>query len=260
MFKKTISTLLAALLLCSPAMAASCVSTPSGAGYDASVNYFKIMIHSATMGDYEALEAAATARNNKIIAEGLDYELISAEEFLERYEEFTGYALSDNCMDTMMACCVSGDVTGGREAEASRNLKIDTLGLDIQKIRFDDLYLLSRLIYAEAGSSWLSLEWRMMVGEVVLNRVASPEFPDTIYDCIYQRGQYSTAYRLSSILPSESAVEAAARLLCGERIINDPSVVFQSGTRQGSGVYAKLYDSILGTTYFCYSSHPELYK
>lgn len=36
-----------------------------------------------------------------------------------------------------------------------------------------DLMLLAKVIYAEAGSDFLSDEWKMCVGEVVLNRVAS---------------------------------------------------------------------------------------
>lgn len=53
--------------------------------------------------------------------------------------------------------------------------------------------------------------------------------------------------------------EAAARLLSGERVLNEPSVVFQSGGVQGSGVYLELYSSYYGYTYLCYSSYPELY-
>ena len=49
------------------------------------------------------------------------------------------------------------------------------------------------------------------------------------------------------------------RLLCGERILAEPSVGFQSNGHLGSGVYKKLVDDQLGVTYLCYSSHPELY-
>ena len=100
----------------------------------------------------------------------------------------------------------------------------------------------------------------MMVGEVVLNRVASVEFPDTVLEVIHQKGQYSGASGLKYLTPYESCVEAASRLLNGERLINDPSVVFQSNHRQGSGTYLELYDGYLGYTYLCYSNHPEYYE
>ena len=54
--------------------------------------------------------------------------------------------------------------------------------------------------------------------------------------------------------------EAAARLLNGERVLCEPSVVFQANARIGSGVFRELRDSLLGSTYLCYSSRPELYE
>src|SRR5699024_912548 len=113
----------------------------------------------------------------------------------------------------------------------------------------------------EAGSAWLPDEWRMAVGEVVLNRVASPEFPDTLEEVVFQPGQYSAADRdwFEVLIPFRPCLEAALRLLGGERVIGDASVVFQSGGLQG-GVALELYDSVYGSTYFCYTNHPELYQ
>lgn len=169
-------------------------------------------------------------------------------------EEETDY------LSIMKSCCLTGDVEMGRKAEQDRNQKIEKYSLDVPKISFDDLYELSKVITSEAGSDWLSMEWKMMVGEVVLNRVASTEFPDSIQEVIYQKGQYSGSSRLKYLTPYESCVDAAARLLGGERVINEPSVVFQSNFRQGSGTHTELYDSVLGYTYFCYSNHPEYYN
>ena len=47
----------------------------------------------------------------------------------------------------------------------------------------DDLYWLSRIISAESRGE--PLLGKIAVGNVVLNRVASPEFPDSIYDVIF---------------------------------------------------------------------------
>lgn len=173
-----------------------------------------------------------------------------------------GFSLDTDYMESMISCCLSGDFYGGLQAEQERNKKIDALNLDDTKISFNDLMLLSKIITAEAGSSWLSMEWKMMVGEVLLNRVASPEFPNSIEECIYQNGQYYSAGSsyFESLIPFEDCVYAAARLLSGERIINDGSVVFQANFKQGSGTYIKLYDERLGYTYLCYSNYPELYE
>ena len=55
----------------------------------------------------------------------------------------------------------------------------------------DDLYWLSRIIYAESGNQ--PLAGKIAVGNVVLNRVRSPRFPNTIYGVIFQRNQFSPA-------------------------------------------------------------------
>ena len=157
----------------------------------------------------------------------------------------------------MQQCCVTGELVNG--AEFSRLWAEED---PENAIVFEDLFLLSKIICKEAGSSWLSMEWKMKVGEVLLNRVESPEFPDTIVGCAYQKGQYSNinGQKFKNLLPDEMSVEAAACLLSGERLIRDKSVVFQANFKQGSGVFEKLHDSKLGNTYLCYSNHPEIYQ
>lgn len=165
-----------------------------------------------------------------------------------------------NYLELMRSAAVSGDYEAGYAAQEARNFKIDEEGLDFVKIAFDDLMLLSKIIYAEAGSSWLSIEWKMCVGEVVLNRVASSEFPNTISEVLAQPGQYygANSRYFNKLLPNADSVTAAIRLLNGERLM-DPSVVFQANFKQGSGTHTACYDKYLGWTYFCFSSRPELY-
>lgn len=164
-------------------------------------------------------------------------------------------------LSIMVRAAACGDIEAGRAAEICRNEMIDQTGSGETKIAFQDLFLLAKIITSEAGSERLSDEWRMCVGEVVLNRVASPEFPDTVEEVILQEGQYAgvnTDEFTYYLNPTEDSVNAALRLLQGERLM-DPWVVFQANFPQGGGVYAKYYDSLYGYTYFCSSSHPELY-
>ena len=161
----------------------------------------------------------------------------------------------------MIHAAMRGDFEAGRSAEQTRLEKIKGMGLyDEAVFSFDDLMLLAKIIQAEAGSSWLSDEWKMRVGEVVLNRVASPEFPDSIHDVIFQRGQYAgvNSNWFRNLLPSERSAHAALRVLRGERLMV-PSVVFQANFTQGSGTHLALHCRILGWTFFGYSSRPELY-
>lgn len=162
--------------------------------------------------------------------------------------------------EIMIISAINGDTVTGTQAEQNRNAKIDEQSLSYSKIKFNDLFLVSKIMTAEAGSYWLSDEWKMAVGEVLLNRVASPEFPNTVEECIYQSGQYypkSSSY-FKKLLPWERETRLAWRLLEGERHL-EPSVVFQANFTQGGGTCKSFYDKYLGWSYFCYSTRPELY-
>lgn len=78
----------------------------------------------------------------------------------------------------------------------------------------DDVYWLSRIIYAESGNQ--PLEGKIAVGNVVLNRVADSRFPNTIYDVIFQRNQFTPAATGSiNSTPNEESVIAAKLCLEG---------------------------------------------
>ena len=63
----------------------------------------------------------------------------------------------------------------------------------------DVVYWLSRIINAESGNQ--PLEGKIAVGNVVLNRVASPRFPDTVYEVIFQRNQFTPPPTAASTRP-----------------------------------------------------------
>lgn len=230
--------------------------------YDPNVNYMLLMIKAVVKDDMEALNNLIDKRNAKLKDAGLEGEIVDIEDFINSFEEYAGFEIDKDYMSEMIDACVKGDVERGEDAERCRNRKIDFVYPDEKKIDFNELYMLSKIITAEAGSSWLSKEWKMMVGEVLLNRVDSFEYPDTLEECIFQKGQYSCvgAGTFESIVPKEDCVIAAAELLRGVRLLNDKSVVYQAGFKQGSGVHTKLTDDILGNTYLCYSSHREKYE
>lgn len=165
-------------------------------------------------------------------------------------------------MSLMLDAAVCGDWETGTNAQFSRDAKIDALESGHVKVTFEDLYLTAKIIYVEAGSAWIPEEWKLSVGEVVLNRVASSEFPNTVSEVVYQSGQYygSGSGYFAAINPDAQCAQLALRLLEGERVLGDPSVVFQSNFRQGSGVFVSYYDEALGWTYFCVSNRPHLYE
>ena len=88
----------------------------------------------------------------------------------------------------------------------------------------DDAYLLACLVYCEAGNQ--SYEGQLAVANIVLNRVKSPLFPNTISEVIYQTNQFGPVYSgmLANALangPTSSCVQAANDALAGNNNIGD---------------------------------------
>lgn len=79
----------------------------------------------------------------------------------------------------------------------------------------ESLFWLSRIIYAESGNQ--SLEGQMAVGNVVMNRVASPIYPNTVQGVLAQQNQFSTyqSGNLANRTPSEACIIAAKLVLDG---------------------------------------------
>ena len=87
----------------------------------------------------------------------------------------------------------------------------------------EDIYWLSRIIYAEAGGE--SLEGKIAVGNVVLNRVEDASFPDTVEDVIFDKRsgiQFSPAYSGAIYnTPTQECIIAAKLALEGVDIVGE---------------------------------------
>lgn len=82
------------------------------------------------------------------------------------------------------------------EAKLAEEMRLSRLAAaskwrDISEVTFaeGDRYLLANLIYCEAGSE--PYEGKVAVGAVVINRVLSSVYPDTVVGVIYQNKQFS---------------------------------------------------------------------
>lgn len=199
---------------------------------------------------------------------------------LQEYISVTGYDPKVDYMQAMRRAANDGSAYAlqvGAIYEHQRNLKIDDMHLEREKTSFfttystaaeiraaieadlrpaytqEELDLLARIIYAEVGSTWIPDWVQRMVGSVVLNRVKSSRYPNTIRDVIYQPGQYSPTWNGSISKSPDARTIANARYLLEHGSICPDNVIGQNSIITGSGVYQSYHDSILGTTvYFCY--------
>lgn len=101
-----------------------------------------------------------------------------------------------------------------------------------------DLYWLSRIISAESRGE--SPEGQLAVGNVVLNRVTSPDFPQTIPGVIFDR---RNAIQFEPVAngtiysaPSPVSVDAARRALNGERSIGDALYFYAPALSPGTWI------------------------
>lgn len=120
-----------------------------------------------------------------------------------------------------------------------------------------DIEYLAMAIYQVAGADYISDETRLMVGTVIMNRVADPRFPDTIYGVLTAKKDPFGKFHLTGMVWSERADtveewhavdrawDCAIQVLSGYRSF-DASVVWLANFEQGSYVVA-YQDGI----YFC---------
>ena len=193
-------------------------------GYDPEVDYMRAMKQALEDGSPYAMEVGALyeqQRNLKI----QELELPQ-----EQTAYFSQYGEAEEILEAMA------------QAEAPKAAYTQA-----------DLDLLSRLIYAEAGCAWIPDWVQRMVGSVVLNRVESQYYPDTIREVIYQPGQYAPTWDGSLQKTPDARTIENARYLLEHGSICPENVVGQNSIITGSGVYTSYYDQVLETTiYFCY--------
>lgn len=92
----------------------------------------------------------------------------------------------------------------------------------LYEINEADYDALLRIVEAEAGNE--DETGKLLVANVVLNRVSNDKFPDTIEDVILQQKNGTTQFspvangRFYTVEVSEETVEAVNRALCGEDV------------------------------------------
>lgn len=110
----------------------------------------------------------------------------------------------------------------------------------------DILYWLSHIIYTESGNQ--PLEGKIAVGNVVMNRVKDPRFPNTVYDVLFQKNQF-TPVSTGSIYrePNEESVLAAKLVMDGAVVT--PTALFFNGVG-GRAFRGRTYVTTIGSHNF----------
>lgn len=110
----------------------------------------------------------------------------------------------------------------------------------------DDVETLARLVWLEARGE--PFEGQVAVVEVVLNRILSPSFPDTVAEVVYQTKplQFAPSALIPDTTPGEAQYRAVAEALEAAEPITDADVVYFSTEAQNERIFATI-----GAHVFC---------
>lgn len=112
----------------------------------------------------------------------------------------------------------------------------------------DTLYWLSHIIYAESGNQ--PMLGKIAVGNVVMNRVASPKFPNTIKAVLFQKNQFSPAGSGSIYREPNRDSVIAAKLVMEGAVVLENALFFNMA---GMNTYAsrnRVYVATIGAHAF----------
>ena len=112
-----------------------------------------------------------------------------------------------------------------------------------------DQKLLAKLVYAEARGE--SYKGQVAVAAVVLNRVSSSSFPNTISGVIYQTGAFSCVSNGSiNNTPNDTAVRAAFDAMNGWDPTNGCLYYYNPGKTSDSWIRTRTVVTVIGNHYF----------
>lgn len=170
---------------------------------------------------------------------------------------------------TLAVCTIFSDMPSNEPYEASERVvverqesledyKVDSVPFVESSYTEEELNILALIIYQEAGADYVCDDTRLKVGNVFLNRVESPLFPNTFEEVATAKRQYGTLYWTGIEWPERSycpeerhavrrAFDIAEELLRGKRVLPE-NVIWQAEFTQGDGIYC-YQDNI----YFCYT-------
>ena len=112
-----------------------------------------------------------------------------------------------------------------------------------------DQKLLAKLVYAEARGE--SYKGQVAVAAVVLNRVSSSSFPNTISGVIYQTGAFSCVSNGSiNNTPNDTAVRAALAAMNGWDPTNGCLYYYNPGKTSDSWIRTRTVVTVIGNHYF----------
>ena len=137
------------------------------------------------------------------------------------------------------------------EEEARRKAEEERRAARRIRISDEDYQILLRIVQAEAGIC--DDKGKILVADVIINRVLSKRFPNTVKGVVYQRNQFQPVSngRINTVKVTPDTIRCVDRALDGEDYSNG-AIYFMN--RRASGKQASWFDSSL-TYLFAHDGH-----
>ena len=149
---------------------------------------------------------------NKLWASAIDYEEVQIR--LRDWGYYDGAITGVNDQATIDAIIYFQRKHNLTQSGVIDGATANALGINIGTQNNNDLYLLAKCIYAESRGE--VYEGMVAGGAVILNRVNSPDFPNTVYGVIYQPWAFSAVNDGQiNLEPNQTAYKAAQDALNG---------------------------------------------
>ena len=145
---------------------------------------------------------------------------------------------------------LSADGIAGEKTLAKMGIESSKNTSNSSNTTSSDLNLLSRIIYAEArGEPYTG---QVAVGAVVLNRIASSSFPNTMSGVIYQSGAFdAVSDGQINLTPNDTAISAAKDALNGWDPTYGCTFYFNPDTATSKWIWSKTQVVTIGKHIFC---------
>ena len=186
-------------------------------------------------------EASTEAKILKNVGEGTKLDVVEGEEtegaewiHIQYAEEKTGYVSAEYVsVEFELGEAMTMDEIKKKEAEEKREkLKQQ---LDAIKANGNEVTLLAALIQAEGGNQ--PYDGQVAIGAVVMNRVKSPRYPNSIADVIYAPGQFGPVSNGTIMRyiggPKASCMQAAQEAINGYTTIGSYTHFRRAGSDVG---------------------------
>lgn len=259
MIKRLPGLLLAALLLSVPARAENAVEVmvdgePVPAFAEDGVTYVQLVPLLETLGGWEAVwDSGARAAKAETALFTLEVPVQQGYVLADGYSYETGRMALLREERTYVPLRSVANLLGAQVDFTGWDEPVDVRVREPEVCTEEDFYWLCRIISAESKGECLA--GQIAVGNVICNRVASDQFPDTIKDVVFDRKdgvQFEpVSNQTISLEPTEQSVLAARLALAGVDVAGESLYFFNPALSQGLWVRAnRTYCTTIGCHMF----------